>query len=130
MRKEARLSVALAIVYTLLYGCGSQPKPTKAASPPPAKVENRVKESDLTRVTLSPDAEKRLGVELALVTERTASNQMRISGDVIAIPGKSLIVTAPASGAVVLARKDIVAGQPVSNGQTIFRLTPMLPPQR
>ena len=114
----------------LLCGCGSSPGTEKAAATPAAKVDNRVKESDLTRVTLSPEAEARLGIEIASVVERTASNQMRIAGDVLAIPGKSLIVTAPASGTVALVRKDLTAGQTVRNGQTIFRLTPMLAPQR
>jgi len=121
---------ALTIAFGALCGCGSDPTPTKVATAPPAKVDNRVREGDLTRITLTPEAEKRLGIELASVTERTTANQLRIAGDVMAIPGKSLLVTAPASGTVVLAGKDISAGQTVRSGQTIFRLTPMLAPQR
>jgi cobalt-zinc-cadmium efflux system membrane fusion protein len=113
-----------------MCGCGSSPAPVKASAPPPAKVDNRVKESDLTRVTLAPEAEKRLGIELAPVSEQTASNQVQIAGDVMAIPGKALIVGAPASGTVVLASKEVAVGQVVRNGQPIFRLTPMLTPQR
>ena len=57
----------LASVCACLAACGggSIPTATKATPPPAAKVDNRVKEGDLTRVTLSPEAEKRLGVELA-----------------------------------------------------------------
>jgi len=121
----------LTVVAVLLSGCGaSSTGPPKAGAVPPAKVENRVKESDLTRVTLTPEAEKRLGIEAAPVTERTASNQIRIAGDVLAIPGTSLIVSAPASGKVALVRKEIAVGQPVRKGQPLFRLTPMLAPQR
>lgn len=116
----------------LLCGCGSAPStPSKTeAAPPPAKVENRVKENDLTRITLSPEAERRLGIELATVAERTASDQIRIAGDVLAIPGKALIVGAPASGTVALSNPGITVGQTVRNGQPIFRLIPMLAPQR
>lgn len=130
MRKREAPRGVIVVVAGLLCGCGSPPAPTKSAAPAAAKVDNRVKETDLTRVTLTPEAEKRLGIEFAQVTERTALNQARIAGDVMAIPGKSLIVTAPASGTVVLTRKDISAGQTVQNGQAIIRLTPMLAPQR
>jgi RND family efflux transporter MFP subunit len=58
------------------------------------------------------------------------SHQVQIAGEVVAIPGKSLIIAAPASGMVVLATKGLVVGQAVRRGQTIFRLTPLLPPQR
>lgn len=115
-----------------LCGCGSSTSaPLKAeASSPPATVDNRVKENELTRVTLSPEAEKRLGIELATVAERTASDQIRIAGDILAIPGKALIVNAPAAGTVALSDPGITVGQSVRNGQPIFRLTPMLAPQR
>ncbi len=125
-------SLALAAVIAgILSGCGSAPPPaTKSAAAVPAKVDNRVKESELTRVTLSPEAEKRLGLELAAVTERSLSHQLQIAGEVMAIPGKALIVAAPASGTVALASKGIAVGQAVRRGQVLFRLTPMLPPQR
>ena len=120
-----------AVIAGILSGCGSAPPPaTKPAAAVPAKVDNRVKESDLTRVTLSPEAERRLGLELAAVTERSLSHQLQIAGEVVAIPGKALIVAAPASGTVALAAKGIAVGQGVRRGQVIFRLTPMLPPQR
>lgn len=132
MVKYGLFGIVPVMVGAFLSGCGSAPStPPKAeAVAPPAKVDNRVKESDLTRVTLSPEAEKRLGIELATVAERTASDQMRIAGDVLAIPGKALIVTAPASGTVALSNSGITVGQTVRNGQPIFRLTPMLAPQR
>lgn len=114
-----------------MCGCGSStPVPAKADAVPAAKVDNRVKEGDLTRVTLTPEAEKRLGLEIAPVAEQTTSNQLRIAGDILAIPGKAFIVGAPASGTVALTNKGIGVGQVVRNGQPIFRLTPMLAPQR
>lgn len=132
MVKYGPFGIVPLMMGALLSGCGSAPSaPPKAeTTAPPAKVDNRVKESDLTRVTLSPEAEKRLGIEFATVAERTASDQIRIAGDVLAIPGKALIVTAPASGTVALSNSGITVGQTVRNGQPIFRLTPMLAPQR
>lgn len=129
-RAEVVLSILAAISYGLLNGCGSSPAPQKAVAVPAAKVDNRVKESDLTRVTLSPEAERRLGIALVPVSEGTAPNQARIAGDVMVIPGKAMIVAAPASGTVVLARRDIEVGQTIRIGQPVFRLTPMLAPVR
>lgn len=128
-----RLFGMLPLVASLLVcGCSSTPSvPAKAeAAATPAKVDNRVKESDLTRVTLSPEAETRLGIELATIAERTASDQIRIAGDILAIPGKALIVNAPAAGTVALSDPGLTVGQSVRSGQPIFRLTPMLVPQR
>lgn len=121
----------VAVIASALAGCGSTSAPAPKSNPvPAAKVDNRVKESDLTRVTLSPEAEKRLGIELVAVSERSLAHQLQIAGEVVAIPGKALIVTAPTSGTVALASKGLAVGQTVRRGQTIFRLTPMLAPQR
>lgn len=131
MVNRVKSTAFLAIIASALSGCGSAPPPaTTSTAAVPARVDNRVKESDLTRVTLSPEAEKRLGIELAAVTERSLSHQLQVAGEVVAIPGKSLIVAAPASGAVTLAARSLAVGQAVRRGQVIFRLTPMLPPQR
>jgi len=119
-----------AFVITGLFVCGCDSPPQKVEATPPARVDNRVKENDLTRVTLTGEAEKRLGIEVAGVAEQPASNQMRIAGDVVVIPGKTVIVAAPASGVVKLSSPRIAAGQTVRNGEPIFRLVPMLAPQR
>lgn len=128
MVKPRIFEAILGTACILLAACDSTPPKTE--STPPAKVENRVKENDLTRITLTPEAEKRLGIELAPVAEQLAANQIRIAGDVVAIPGKALIVAAPASGVVALSSPGVTVGQIVRNGQSIFRLTPMLAPQR
>lgn len=116
------------IVFAMVFiSCAPPVKETKAKPAPAAKVENRVKESDLTLITLSPDAEKRLGIELAAVSERSASNQIIVAGEIIPIPGNAIIVTSPASGAITGA---LNAGQQVNKGDVLFRLTPMVAPQR
>lgn len=113
-----------AILAVVLLSCGllanCTPKKSKTTAAPSAKVDNRIKESDLTRVTLSAEAERRLGLELAAVVERTASDQMRVAGEVVPIPGKTLIVTAPISGFVTLAREKLIPGQIVTGGEASF----------
>ena len=118
------------MAFGIFTACKQGDVQTKPASTPPAKVENRVKESDLTRVTLSPEGEKRLGLETSAVRDRTVSKRLTIAGEVVPIPGKTLIVTAPVSGAVSVSRKGLTAGQLVKAGDQILRLTPMLAAQR
>lgn len=126
-----RTEATLVATCVWICGCGlSSPASEKVTSGPPAKVENRVKESDLTRITLTPEAEQRLGIEIVPVIEKTSANHLQIAGDILAIPGKALIVGAPAAGTVTLTNKEITVGQEVRNGQPVLRLTPMVAPQR
>ncbi len=62
--------------------------------------------------------------------DRVVSKRLSIAGEVVPIPGRTLIVTAPVAGAVSLARKDLAAGQLVKAGDRILRLRPMLAVQR
>ncbi|HTD68604.1 MAG TPA: membrane fusion protein MtrC [Candidatus Limnocylindria bacterium] len=96
MKSLRSLLVALALVGL----------PAFAAEPknPPAKVTNSVKESELTSITLTPEAEKRLGVEMAAV-ERGKVERTRVFGG-------ELIMPAPAT----------------TNGQNIFAMLPALSP--
>jgi RND family efflux transporter MFP subunit len=93
-------------------------------------VENRVKESDLTRVTLSPEAERRLGIELAEAVEKQVSGVSEISGEVMLIPGNALSATAPMAGNVHLVSRDLKVGQTVRKGEPMVHLTPVISPQR
>ena len=61
----------IAFACLLSQGCSSKADHPVPAPTPAAKVDNRVKESDLTRVTLTPEAEKRLGIELAEAVEKS-----------------------------------------------------------
>lgn len=130
MNERTLLALILAAALGFLGCGGAPPNEAKPAPVPAAKVENRIKEGDLTRVTLSADAEKRLGIEVAPAVERTATGRLTIAGEIVAIPGKTLVVSAPSPGRVALERKDLAAGQTVRKGQPVFRLTPMLAPQR
>jgi RND family efflux transporter MFP subunit len=90
-------------------------------------VENRVTEAELTRVTLTADAERRLGIELADVQEGRAGDSLSVAGEVVPIPGKSLVVNAPAAGTVAPAGDALISsGQTVAKGQPILRLTPVV----
>ena len=110
---------------SLLQSCSSGPG-AGAAPSEPAHVDNRVTEAELTRVTLTPEAERRLGIELAEVQGGKAADSLSVAGEVVPIPGKSLVVNAPAAGTIALAGDTLTAGQTVGKGQPVLRLTPMV----
>jgi RND family efflux transporter MFP subunit len=120
-----------------IWRCKSETQHSSSAAPP-AKVANGVKESDLATVTLSPQAEQRLGIETAAVEKRQVARTMKRGGEIIPVPGRRVFVTAPAAGIVIAPAAGIViapagplpqSGTRVRKGQTIFRLLP-LPAER
>jgi RND family efflux transporter MFP subunit len=132
MVKRTTVRIILAVLAVLLCGCNSTPSTptTKPSVEPASKVSNRVKEGDLTQVTLSVEAEKRLGIEVVAVSEGSAPRKLHVAGDVVVIPGKAVIVSAPMAGRVAFTGTAASVGEGVRKGQEIFRLTPMLAPQR
>jgi cobalt-zinc-cadmium efflux system membrane fusion protein len=116
-----------AIAWLLLAGCGGSAEPAKA--PPPATVSAPVKESDLTTITLTAEAEARLGIVTATVERRAVARSRVVGGEIAAPSGAQLAITAPVAGTLqngVMPR----AGMVVSRGQTLFRLLPIQPSDR
>lgn len=128
-----RISCVHLLVITLAFltqGCTSKGESTKPPAASPAKVDNRVKESELTKVTLTPEAANRIGIELAEAVESQLVTQTSVAGEVAAIPGRAVVVSAPVAGTVDLVISSLTAGQPVRKGEPIYRLTPMAGVQR
>lgn len=121
-----RLSCCIALVaLSGIWSCASETQ-TPSNSAPPAKVENAVKESELTTVTLSPEAEQRLGVATHAVELRHLPRVLKLGGEIVAPPGRRLVVTAPAAGIVLAPNAALPqTGASVRKGQTIFRLLPL-----
>ena len=113
-----------------LYSCGGNHQSAEKTQPP-AKVENAVKESALSTVTLSPKAEERLGLEIARVETRNLPGSLTLGGEIISRPGNEIRVAAPVAGTVLKSERGEVpsAGQFVKKGQEILRLL-MLPPDK
>ena len=130
MTDRFRLAAAVPLLCSTiaLTGCGSgAPEP----SAPPARVTNPVKEADLTRVTLTPEAEARLGIETAAVEFRDLGAHRQVAGDVMAPPGRAVPLTAPTAGRVESPPEGpVAAGARVRSGQVILRLTPLATPPR
>lgn len=127
MRKLWLFSTAIAVVL-LSMSCGpaQQAVPQKAESP--AKVAGPlVKEGELASVTLTAEAESRLGVRVAPVTSGGAAEIRRFTADVVLPPGKSLIVSAPIAGTILSGFQPPAPGAAVKRDQVLFEITPLLP---
>ena len=122
--------LCLAAVSAALSGCGrvtakSEPKTA------PAKVENGgIKEADLAKITLTPEAESRLGIETVALAMKPAAQTRAYAGELVMPPGQAITVAAPVAGTLAPAGTAPAAGMRVIPGQAVFRLLPMLPVQR
>ena len=107
------------IIATGLTGCHSGSS-SSHKTPSPAEVKNPVPENQLTTITLTAQAEKRLGIKTTTIQSQNISKSLTQHGEVLAIPGFTVAVTAPFTGK--LTGNTLVAGRTVHKGQTIFSL--------
>jgi RND family efflux transporter MFP subunit len=120
----------------LFLGCHSQSTlPTgKSAgeSHSPSKVEKIPVETEIARITLTPEATQRLGITTADVTLKDATRRRTFGGDITIPSGKSIIVAAPFSGAIVPPRDKGIPtpGQRVTLGEPLLSINPLLTPER
>lgn len=122
--------IALTFVLTTLAVCGcSREEPATAAKPAPATVQQPRTEAELTTVTLSEEAVKRLGLQTAEATIEKVSEVRTLGGEIVVPEGRSVAVTAPVAGTLATAG-DARPGDRVARGQPIFRLSPLVAGER
>lgn len=102
---------------------------TSTSTDPPAKATVRPGETALLTVTLTPEAEKRLGLEMVNVEKRLMPEVLGVPGEVVVPIGGSVILAAPFS-ATVSATNLPTVGSMVKRGQTLLQLAPFAPPDR
>ena len=105
--------------------------PTVAAGdvskPGPAKLEGTVKETELAKITLLPQAELRLGIQTAPAEVRTVQRTRLFGGEVVIPQGQMVSVTAPLTGRIRSPDTGALPpGATIVRGQPIFRLWPVL----
>ncbi len=115
-----KYSILIFLSLVLLGGCKS--KKTDSKNPAPAKQSNPAKEGDLNTITLTDKAIERLGIQTGEVTSASVSNSRLFSGEIVAMPGKMITVTAPVTGTLLASSNNITAGSKVNKGQSLFRL--------
>jgi RND family efflux transporter MFP subunit len=112
------------IVLLVGFACGSSDKP--APPPPPAKVTSPVKESELTTVKLTEDAERRLAIKTAKVERKEIARTRTYPGQIEAVPGTGASIAAPVAGLLVAAG-PLAPGKKVERGEILLRLRPLVP---
>lgn len=132
-RLRCDLRIAAVVALTISgSGCTTPGAAEVQKSAPPAKVENAVKEGDLATVTLSPEADARLGIRTAPVEFTSVTQTRTFGGEVVLPPDSTIIVSAPMAGTILSGASGgpPAAGAMVKKGQAVFRLLPLLPPER
>lgn len=124
--------VGLLALAVTTSSCASEQAAQAQKPDPPAKVENAVKEADLATVTLSPEAENRLGIRTAPVEFASVTQTRTFGGEVVLPPDSTIVVSAPMAGTLLAGSSGGVpsAGAMVRKGQAVFRLLPLLVPER
>ncbi|MGE0129291.1 MAG: efflux RND transporter periplasmic adaptor subunit [Blastocatellales bacterium] len=122
--------ILIIITSTLwLSGCSKPQAAESQKTAPAAKVENAVKETDLATVKLSPQAEQRLGVTTSPVAIERVAEARTFAGEITLPPDRTISVSAPLGG-TLLSDAPPSVGMFVRKGQVVFRLTPLLAPER
>lgn len=104
-------------------------KSEAAKNPAPANVAKVIKEEDLLTITLTPEAETRLGIQTAPVARKSVPRARTFGGEVIAPPGHTILVAAPLNGVLKAPAGGIPrAGARVKKGDPVFQLLPLLSP--
>lgn len=96
---------------------------------PPAGVSKVVKEDELNTVTLTEEAEKRIGLAVASVEKKNV-RRVRVYGGEVTVPvGRTILVSAPLTGIVKAPPGgELKAGQSIKTGQIVFFFVPLLTP--
>lgn len=120
-----RLRLALTVL--TLGACAPAPPQDKHATAPAKVAGGPKKEEDLAGMTLTAEAEARLGIRTAAVEEKALTATRRVGGEVVVPAGRALTMTAPLAGTLLAPADGPVpgAGQPLRQGQVVFRLRPL-----
>ncbi|MFC1563040.1 efflux RND transporter periplasmic adaptor subunit [candidate division KSB1 bacterium] len=115
---------------TIVLNCGKEKQSEQKLSPP-AKVQNIEKEVDLTTITLSPEAEKRLGIQTAVVEYKNVERTRVYGGEIEVVSGRSIVLSAPLPGTLLTPEdgSNQIAGKHVKKGQSLCRLV-LLPSEQ
>lgn len=100
--------------------------------PPPARADRPLREADLARVALTPEAERRLDIEhhLGIVARQQVRRVRTLGGEVAPVPGRAAQIVAPLAGTIRPSGSAPIpaAGVRVTAGQVLCGLAPFLSP--
>ncbi|MDE0879809.1 MAG: efflux RND transporter periplasmic adaptor subunit, partial [Sphingomonas bacterium] len=104
----------------VLTGCGSDPAPTPAT---PAKAEAVAHESDLLKLTLTTQAQQRLGIRTVRIGDGSAAQVRETSGEIV-VPatGGAGVPTGSTSNLAQIGVSQVAADGEVARAQAQVRL--------
>lgn len=107
---------------------GPDAGPAKTTGPAHANVENRVAESSLTTVTLTPEAIERLAIKTVPVREGSRAHRRLFGGETMVPSGRTIQLAAPFTGTIVEPEGKTAPGPGalVKKGDAILRLLPVV----
>lgn len=121
----------LAVVIVLagvVQGCGRASPAGKATLP--ASVEKKITDGDLIKVTLTPEAEARLGVTMSTAEEKSVPRRRKVGGEIIVPSGGALLLAAPVAATVSASATMTKTGTAVKRGDTLVTIIPLAPVDR
>ena len=118
--------VVVVVLGTLGCSGADSPGPREAA---PATVANPRTEADLSTITLTADAVKRLGIQTVTVKTDVAAATRTLGGEVVVPAGRSVVVTAPVAGTLT-GPAAALPGTRVGRGDRLMTITPLVPAER
>ncbi|MEZ6063018.1 MAG: efflux RND transporter periplasmic adaptor subunit [Planctomycetaceae bacterium] len=127
-----RITILLLTLLSCFFGCDKSAEKATKEAVKPAKVEKLPVETDLARITLTADADRRLGIATTPVSKRSVTQRRTLGGMAVVPSGKSIVVTAPLAGSVSPPSSQAmpVPGAKVDAGRTLLLLTPLLSAER
>ncbi|MFO0758029.1 MAG: efflux RND transporter periplasmic adaptor subunit [Byssovorax sp.] len=112
----------LALPVSTLTACNAKKGDGKPS--PPAKIDKPVKEIELATITLTVEAEQRLGVRTARVEKKSVASARTLGGEAVVPAGSQVTVAAPTSGTLQAAGGEALRpGEAVEKGQALFVLS-------
>ena len=113
--------VAVAVPLLVLTGCGGADP--RAPSKPPATAEPVIHEADLLRLTLTVEAQSRLGIRTVIIRDTTTSSTRQTSGEIV-VPafGAAGIPTGSASNLAQIGVAQAAADGEVARTAALLRL--------
>ncbi|MDF1660771.1 MAG: efflux RND transporter periplasmic adaptor subunit [Planctomycetota bacterium] len=128
--EKTRLSIVLFLSLLTLPACdranAKSPKGSKTTKA--ATVKNAVKESALTILTITSQAEARLGVKTKFVENKKIQRLQNFGGQTAAPPDAEVMITAPISGRVKLIADPLL--QDMKSGDLLYQLYPSIQPEQ
>jgi len=112
--------IPIAILLSCLPGCGAD---TKAPSKPPSKAEVVAHEAELLRLTLTPQAQDRLGIKTVIIGSGSTSRTRQTSGEIVVAPdGATGVPTGSASNLAQIGTAQAAADGEVARTAALLRL--------